>query len=176
MNRTATRRQSREQPVTRRSEPDGKGLSSANRLSTLALTLGSIQKPDRNLLKSGRIPEDEDIDALCHIVSSARVGNVGFQSVLGTAAANFGRSWPGHLSRRLEYMVRHGHQRGAGKACGGPPGTTKSWRAWHHRPCSTALPNPSLKGSTNGGLRGPGPRYGVHFRSPGPRIPPLAPP
>ena len=45
-------------------------------------------------------------------------------------------------------------------------------------PCSRqrARPNPSLKGSTNGGPRGPGWRYAVHFRHPGPRVPPLAPP
>ena len=34
------------------------------------------------------------------------------------------------------------------------------------------LPNPSLKLSPNGGLRGPSRRYAVHFRQPGPRVPP----
>ena len=35
--------------------------------------------------------------------------------------------------------------------------------------------NPSLKLSPNGGPRGPGRRYAVHFRQPGPRVPPSVP-
>ena len=38
-----------------------------------------------------------------------------------------------------------------------------------------ALPNPSLKLSPNGGPRGPGRRYPVHSRQPGPRVPPSVP-
>ena len=38
-----------------------------------------------------------------------------------------------------------------------------------------ALPNPSLKLSPNGGPRGPGRLDAVHFRQPGPRVPPLVP-
>ena len=37
------------------------------------------------------------------------------------------------------------------------------------------LPNPSLKWSPNGGPRGPGRRYPVHFRQPGPGVLPLSP-
>ncbi len=36
-------------------------------------------------------------------------------------------------------------------------------------------PNPSLKPSPNGMPPGPGARYGVHFRSPGPGVMPLGP-
>jgi hypothetical protein len=36
-------------------------------------------------------------------------------------------------------------------------------------------PNPSLKGSANGRPPGPGRRYAVHFRQPGPGVLPLAP-
>ena len=36
-------------------------------------------------------------------------------------------------------------------------------------------PNPSFKPSTNGVPRGPGWRYPVHFRHPGPRVPPSVP-
>ena len=36
--------------------------------------------------------------------------------------------------------------------------------------------HPSLKRSANGRPPGPGPRYGVHFLSPGPGVLPLAPP
>ena len=44
-------------------------------------------------------------------------------------------------------------------------------------PCQSwrALPNPSFKPSTNGVPRGPGWRYAVHFRHPGPRVTPLVP-
>ena len=38
-----------------------------------------------------------------------------------------------------------------------------------------ALPNPSFKPSPNGVPRGPGWRYAVHFRHPGPRVTPLVP-
>ena len=43
------------------------------------------------------------------------------------------------------------------------------------RLCSlrAALPNPSFKPSPNGVPRGPGRRYAVHFRQPGPRVTPL---
>jgi hypothetical protein len=37
-------------------------------------------------------------------------------------------------------------------------------------------PNLSLKGRSNGGPPGPGRRYGVHFRQPGPGVPPSASP
>ena len=37
------------------------------------------------------------------------------------------------------------------------------------------LPNPSFKPSPNGVSRGPGRRYTVHFRQPGPRATPLVP-
>ena len=40
---------------------------------------------------------------------------------------------------------------------------------------SVARPNPSVKLSPNGGPRGPGRRYAVHFLQPGPRVPPLVP-
>ena len=45
------------------------------------------------------------------------------------------------------------------------------------RPCPlrAALPNPSFKPSSNGVPRGPGWRYAVHFRLPGPRVTPLVP-
>ena len=49
----------------------------------------------------------------------------------------------------------------------------------HFRECGTPesqlTPNPSLKRSANGRPPGPGPRYGVHFLSPGPGVLPLSP-
>ena len=46
---------------------------------------------------------------------------------------------------------------------------------WLHSHHSGALPNPSFKPSPNGKPRRPGRRYAVHFRQPGPRVPPLVP-
>ena len=43
-----------------------------------------------------------------------------------------------------------------------------------HR-ASPVRPNPSFKPSTNGGPPGPVWRYAVHFRQPGPGVPPLVP-
>jgi len=40
---------------------------------------------------------------------------------------------------------------------------------------SRVLPNPSLKRSANGRPPGPGWRYAVHFRQPGPGVLPLSP-
>ena len=40
---------------------------------------------------------------------------------------------------------------------------------------NAAVPNPSFKPSPNGVPRGPGRRYAVHFRQPGPRGTPLVP-
>ena len=40
---------------------------------------------------------------------------------------------------------------------------------------NAAVPNPSFKPSPNGVPRGPGRRYAVHFRHPGPRVTPLVP-
>ena len=40
---------------------------------------------------------------------------------------------------------------------------------------NTAVPNPSFKPSPNGVPRGPGWRYAVHFRHPGPRVTPSVP-
>ena len=48
-------------------------------------------------------------------------------------------------------------------------------RAASVAPLRHAGPNPSFKPSTNGVPRGPGRRYAVHSRHPGPRVTPLAP-
>jgi len=51
---------------------------------------------------------------------------------------------------------------------GGSASTSPGFPSW-------ALPNPSVKPSPNGGPPGPGRRYAVHFRQPGPGVPPLVP-
>ena len=55
----------------------------------------------------------------------------------------------------------------------GVPGGTRT--AAGSASIKTALPNTSLKLSPDGGPRGPGRRYVVHFRQPGPRVPPSVP-
>ena len=49
------------------------------------------------------------------------------------------------------------------------------WLALRLRSLRAALPNPSFKPSPNGVPRGPGRRYAVHFRQPGPRVTPSVP-
>ena len=58
---------------------------------------------------------------------------------------------------------------------GNPNEVGVPWR--RHRLClvGTPLPNPSFKPSPNGVPRGPGRRYAVHFRHPGPRVTPSVP-
>jgi len=115
-----------------------------------------------------------DMEPLCHIEVHHCVGSYGVQSVRW-AAASIAASCLGQ-SRRLEHAARHRRQRGAGCAWSAPQGTTRPWHARGWRASSTALPNPSLKGSTNGGPPGPVWRYAVHFRQSGPGAPPSAPP
>ena len=72
--------------------------------------------------------------------------------------------------RRLQDAVRIGRQRGAGGPGGTQPRAAKACYAPSLRSIKAALPNPSLKRSANGRPPGPGPRYGVHFLSPGPGV------
>ena len=111
----------------------------------------------------------------CHIEPAHCVGSTGVQSVCGAAATNTAASSLGQLRRRLQYAAHNGRQRGAGGASCAPRGISGSWQA--HRQCSSgaALPNPSLKRSTNGMPPGPGLRYAVHFLSPGQGVLPLCP-
>ena len=104
------------------------------------------------------------------------VGSTGFQSVRRAAAVSsviVGPSecrgglnaWcPAVCSAEREASV-------VGHAKSQVPCQAHRSRSWY-----AVLPNPSLKGSTNGRPPGPGPRYGVHFLSPGPGILPLVPP
>ena len=74
-----------------------------------------------------------------------------------------------------ESAPRHGPQRAAPGVWCRSPRAAALWLA--PRLCSlrAALPNPSFKPSPNGVPRGPGRRYAVHFRQPGPRVTPLVP-
>ena len=114
--------------------------------------------------------QPSNLTGRAHIASSK-----GFQSVGGAAELSNSAVAHAYVRRRQEHVAAHGRQRGARCFCGASLGTTGPWQA-RRRPASVAaLPNTSLKLSTNGGPRGPGRRYVVHFRQPGPRVPPLAP-
>jgi hypothetical protein len=85
-------------------------------------------------------------------------------------AGGFGRHnlLKGSVPRRLL-------QRGAVVFRCSSPGVGLPWRARSQCTFCAALPNPSFKPSPNGVPRGPGRRYAVHFRHPGPRVTPLVP-
>ena len=72
---------------------------------------------------------------------------------------------------------RHGGYRGC--SCSSAEREAESWlpkiKPVGLPPC-TLMPNPSLKGNANGRPPGPGRRYAVHFRHPGPGGLPSAPP
>ena len=110
----------------------------------------------------------------CHIEPPHCVGSPGIQSVRGAAAASTAACSLGWLQRRLEYVARHGRQRGAGSDWCGPQGVTGSWRVQHWRTSGAALPNHSLKRSANG--RPPGPVCGALYSpQPGPGVLPSSP-
>ena len=114
-----------------------------------------------------------DMEPQCHIELPRCVGGSGLQSVHRAATSNGASHFAQWL--RLEYVACHGCQRGAGSSCGRPRGVTRSWQAKHQRSPGAAQPNPSFKPSPNGEPPGPGNRYGVHFLSPGPGVPPSVP-
>ena len=119
--------------------------------------------------------ESNDRDLPCHIERHYCVGGSAIQSVCRAAAARHGASGLGASVRRLQSVACHARRRGAGGACGGPPGVTGPWRAQRSRSPGAVLPNPSLNRSANGRPPGPGHRYGVHCLCPGPGVLPLAP-
>ena len=129
------------------------------------------EQPNRN--RASTATNRNDMEPQCCIGPAHCVGGSGFQSVR-RAAASIGAS---HFAQwwRLEYVACHGRQRGAGGFCGGPRGITVLFQARRQRMVSAAQPNPSFKPSPNGGPPGPGNRYGVHFLSPGPGVPPSVP-
>ena len=103
------------------------------------------------------------------------VGSVGLQSVPRAAVASSGAFGQGVLVRRPQSAARHARRRGAGSTCGRPPGEAGPWQGQRPRSSGAVLPNPSLKLSPNGEPPGPGRRYAVHFRQPGPGVPPSVP-
>ena len=133
----------------------------------------SSQPQQVNRSRASAATNSNDMEPQCCIGPAHCVGGYGFQSVR-RAAASIGAS---HFAQwwRLEYVACHGRQRGAGGFCGGPRGITVPFQARRQHMVSAAQPNPSFKPSPNGGPPGPGHRYGVHFLSPGPGVPPSVP-
>ena len=81
----------------------------------------------------------------------------------------------GALSMCQEWGPRPGLQRrAAGVRCRSSC-VAVPWLSLCQCPPRAALPNPSFKPSSNGVPRGPGWRYAVHFRHPGPRVTPSVP-
>ena len=104
------------------------------------------------------------------------VGGSAVQSVRGAAAPGVAALVLAYVGPRLKCVACHGCQRGAGGTCSGPGNIARPWQAQRRHASGATLPNPSLKLSPNGGPRRPGRRYAVHFRQPGPRVPPSVPP
>ena len=74
-----------------------------------------------------------------------------------------------------QLRARDGPRRAAAGVWCSSPRVAVPWLAPRQCPLGAALPNPSFKPSPNGVPRGPGRRYAVHFRHPGPRVTPLVP-
>ena len=132
-------------------------------------------RPARGLLRVGAAQSCKDEEPLCHIERAHCVGSTGVQPVRRAAAISVGASALSQVPRRLEYVARHGRPRGAGSTWSGSPGVTGPGQAHHRRAQGAALPNPSLKRSTNGRPPSPGRWYAVHFHRPGLGVLPLAP-
>ena len=102
---------------------------------------------------------------LCHTAAPNCVGTPGFQSVRRAAATSIGGS-TAVLPRRLEYLARHGGQRGARtfwlQATRNNQTLAQAIASAHR-----ALPNPSVEARPNGRPPGPVWRYAYIFTSPG---------
>ena len=74
------------------------------------------RQPMRGLLRAGAARNYKDKEPLCRIEPDHGVGTSDFQSVCRAAAISVGASTLGQVPRRLQYVARHGHQRGAGSS------------------------------------------------------------
>ena len=139
------------------------------------LQQGRRQQPMQVQVGGGSASKENDEEPQYHVEPPHCVRGSGVHSVLGAAIPSAAAVVLAHVGRRLECMTCHACQRGARSTCSGPVGVTGPWQAQRGHASGAALPNPSLKLSPNGGPRGPGRRYAVHFRQPGPRVPPSVP-
>jgi hypothetical protein len=132
------------------------------------------QASSRNQVFSQALAIAKDEERPRHIEPGHCVPGTGVQSVRWAAAASVAGQVSGSGRRRLENLAHHGLQRGAGCACSGQTWAAVHWQVRHHLEQCLALPNPSLKLSTNG--KAPGPRYSVvHHLQRGPGASPLSP-
>ena len=137
-------------------------------------TRGARSKTSYSSLPLWLCLHHNDLEPPCQTHGPFFVGSMGLESVPRAAVVSLGASNLA-LPRRLEYVALHGRQRGAGSLCCGPRRVTRPWPAQHLLSPGAVLPNPSLKLSPNGGPPGPGRRYPVHCRQPGPGVPPSVP-
>ena len=82
------------------------------------------RQPPREMLRAGAAHNCKDKEPPCHIEPAHCVGSSGFQSVRRAAAISVDAPALGQVSRRLQYVARHGRQRGARSTCCGPQGIT----------------------------------------------------
>ncbi|CAD5374915.1 hypothetical protein RA210_U700002 [Rubrivivax sp. A210] len=122
-------------------------------------------------INSGRELNTNDREPLCLIEPLHCVGALDFQSVSRAAAGGVCESFIGQPARRLEFVVRHGLQRGPARLCGSPSNDNKVAPLTSRR---ASLPNPSLKWSANGLPPGPG-CGALHSPQPGPGGKPSSP-
>ena len=116
----------------------------------------------------------DDWQPQCQVGAPHGVGTLGIRSVRRpTEASN--HAGIKCAQRWLRNAASQGRERGAGSNWRTPTSAARSRLVRRVASHGTSRPNPSLKLSPNGGPRGPGWRYAVHFRQPGPRVPPLVP-
>ena len=165
-------RQSREKSGTCRGTLLNKCSSQRRPIGKITLsTLWGSPKHCRS--KRGKSPERRRRTTVPHQTLELRWKHRFLVSLLGRRSQQ-GQPWATRARRRLEVVAHQGCQRGAGSLGWKAPGVTGPWQAHLTLAYHAVRPNPSLKRSTNGRPPGPGPRYGVHFLSPGPGVLPLS--
>ena len=105
-------------------------------------TAGWSKRGDFKMNRRNNTMRNQDMEPWHHLVTPCRSGSSGFQSVCRAAAVSIGAFFLGQLARQLEYVVRHGLQRGAGSLCGSPSRDSKITPLTNRR---ASMPNP-LKG------------------------------
>ena len=154
------RRTTRQSPRAARDHAAPEGTANSKSGTGFARAIASRYRTDSAaVVGRGR---DEERGACVHLNAET----AGTSQVLARA--------PGleEKQKTLRAMVLYRHALRGRAACRASTGGREVFAHVHHR---KAGPNTSLKLSTNGGPRGPGGRYVVHFRQPGPRVPPSVP-
>ncbi len=110
----------------------------------------------------------------CQVAAPHGVGTLSIQSVRRATEASSCSAITCAL-QWLRNIASQGRERGAASNWSTPTSAARSRQVRCVASPGASRPNPSLKLSPNGGPRGPGRRYLVHSRQPGPRVPPSVP-